>query len=186
VLQAFNCRRISVSANSVAAFGALAGPSISLIRAKAKIALGSSRSLYIRRYRCGDSITSMEMASIIALPICDMRPISESRQLAPPSRRARRYGATHGASIAIRISTSTSTSTNPMPACRGRHETPAFGRALRRENDRPKLRRVTRSLHAYLARARSRSLDHFVGDYGWQDFEAERFGGLEVDETLVF
>jgi hypothetical protein len=177
VLQAFNCRRISVSANSVSAFGALAGPSISLIRAKAKIALGSSRSLYIRRYRCGDSITSMEMASIIALPICDMRPISESRQLAPPSRRARRYGATHGASIAIRISTSTST--NPMPACRGRHETPAFGRALRRENDRPKLRRVTRSLHAYLARARSRSLDHFVGDYGWQDFEAERFGALQ-------
>jgi hypothetical protein len=184
VLQAFNCRRISVSANSVSAFGALARPSISLIRAKAKIALGSSRSLYIRRYRCGDSITSMEMASIIALPICDMRPISESRQLAPPSRRARRYGATHGASIAIRISTSTST--NPMRACRGRHETSALGRALRRENDRPKLRRVTRSLHAYLARARSRSLDHFVGDYGWQDFEAERFGGLEVDETLVF
>jgi hypothetical protein len=73
VLQAFNCRRISVSANSVSAFGALARPSISLIRAKAKIALGSSRSLYIRRYRCGDSITSMEMASIIALPICDMR-----------------------------------------------------------------------------------------------------------------
>ena len=66
-------RRISVSATSVAAFGPLAGLSISLIRAKAKDARGSSRSLYIRRYRCGDSITSMQMASIIALPICDMR-----------------------------------------------------------------------------------------------------------------
>ena len=177
-------RRISVSATSVAAFGPLAGLSISLIRAKAKDAVGSSRSLYIRRYRCGDLITSMEMASIIALPICDMRRDLRISATSAAVKGARRYGATHGASIAIRISTSTST--NPMPACRGRHETPALGRALRRENDRPKLRRVTRSLHAYLARARSRSLDHFVGEHGWQDFEAERFGGLEVDETLVF
>ena len=181
-------RRISVSANSVAAFGVLAGPSISLIRAKAKDAVGSSRSLYIRRYRCCDSITSMEMASIIALPICNMRRDLRISATSAAVKGARRYGATHGASIAIRISTSTSTSisTNPMPACRGRDETPALGRALRRENDRPKLRRVTRSLHAYLARARSRSLDHFVGEHGWQDFEAEHFDGLEVDETLVF
>jgi hypothetical protein len=37
----------------------LAGLLISLIRAKAKDAAGSSRSLYIRRYRSGDSITSI-------------------------------------------------------------------------------------------------------------------------------
>jgi hypothetical protein len=46
-------RRISVTAISVAAFGPLAGLSISLIRAKAK-AVGSSRSLYVPLYRCGD------------------------------------------------------------------------------------------------------------------------------------
>jgi hypothetical protein len=104
--------------------------------------------------------------------LANLRHATRSQNLGNQRRRQRRppYGATHGASIAIRISTSTST--NPMPACRGRHETPALGRALRRENDRPKLRRVTRSLHAYLARARSRSLDHFVGEHGWQDFEA--------------
>ena len=81
-------RQISVSATSVAAFGPLAGLSVSLIRAKAKDAAGSSRSLYIRRYRCGDSITSMEMASIIALPICDMR--RDLRNLGNHRRRQRR------------------------------------------------------------------------------------------------
>jgi hypothetical protein len=95
-------RRISVSATSVAAFGPLAGLSISLIRAKAKDAVGSSRSLYIRRYRCGDLITSMEMASIIALPICDMRrdlrisatsaAVKGARLTAPPMAPASRSG----------------------------------------------------------------------------------------------
>src|SRR5262249_31486517 len=101
---------------------------------------------------------------------------------------ARRYGASHGASIAIRISTNTNTHTNPMPARRGRHGTPALGRVLRRGNDRPKLRGLTSSPRAYLARRRSCSLDHFVGggEQGWQDFEADRFGVFEVDETLVF
>jgi len=36
----------------------------------------------------------------------------------------------------------------PMPAtCRGRHEKPALGRALQRENDRPKLRGSRDHLH---------------------------------------
>jgi hypothetical protein len=67
-----------------------------------------------------------------------------------------------------------------MPACRGRHETPALGRALRRGNDRTKLQRVTRSPHAYLARARSRSLTSSA--------RANSVGGmlrpLEIDHQL--
>jgi hypothetical protein len=40
---------------------------------------------------------------------------------------------------------------------------PASGRASWRENDRPKLRRVTESPHASAHEHRSRSFDHLVG-----------------------
>jgi len=65
----------------------------------------------------------------------------------------------HPQIIAHSAASTISTSTKPMPAaCRGSHKTPALGRALRRENDRPKLRRVTDQSHAYDQISRVRNI----------------------------
>jgi len=103
-----------------------------------------------------DSITSMEMASI-ALPICkvrrDLRNLGNQRrrQRRPPLQRQHRNKDQHQHQH------------EPDAGVPRAPRNASIERALRRGNDRPKLRRVTRSPHAYLARAGSRSLDRFIG-----------------------
>jgi hypothetical protein len=183
-------RRISVSANSVAAFGVLAGLLISLIRAKAKDAVGSSDSLYIRRYRCGNSITSMEMTIIRALPICDMR-----RDLGNLGNSADVKGAQAATAPAMAPasrsgSARTPTSTPARTRCRRaegatkcRHWAECFGGGMQAEvAERHKI-----TPHLPRTSAQRYSIASVgAGEHGWQDFQAERFGVLEVDETLAF